>query len=333
MSLSSIRVQAQEDHTETLALALQALLRWAGCEAGYADLNAGLGLAFMTSVRNPERCLATWMAKGRDALLERTAPRFGIKLRALHPPEAAAGLEDAPEFAQHFDASYRPLIERALENDQPVLACRGWPGESAELWGIITAVGDEGLGLRGTTPASGGELISLTTPPVQAYVVEEIRPHVPPDDELLRLAVRHADVVLRNQLDRRFGITSGPDVYPAWRERLRHEHVCAACSGHGANCHRQMAGAVTHARESAVEFLSHHRDRVADTARHLIGQIIAECEGVIHALVRSRNLDSVGTLLDTAEGRAHLADDVKLAQAHEERIRTHIGRLGEMLAS
>ncbi len=332
MSLSSIRVRAADDRTETLALALQALLRWAGCEADYADLNAGLGLAFMTSVRNPERCLATWMTNGRDALLEQTAPRFGIKLRGLHPPEAAAGLENTPEFAQHFDASYRPLIERALEHGQPVLACRGWPGESVELWGIITAVGDEGLGLRGTTVASGGELISLTTPPVQAYVVEEIRPHVPPDDELLRLAVRHADVVLRNQLDRRLGITSGPEAYQAWRERLGHEHVCATCSGRGADCHRRMAGAVTHARESAVEFLSRHRDRVADPARQLIGQIIADCEGVIHALVRSCDLDSVGSLLDTAAGRAHLADDVRSAQTHEERIKTHIGRLGEQLA-
>ena len=312
-------------------MALQALLRRAGCEVHYRSLNAALGLSFMTSVRDPGRCLASWMAEGRDALLGRTAPRFGIRLRELHPPDAAAGLEDAPEFAQHFEASYKPLIKRMLEHDQPVLVSGGWPGKSSGQWGIIASVCDEGIGLSGTTLGSGSELVPLAAPPVQAYVVEEVAPHVPSDDELFRLVVCNACVVVQNRTDPRFGTTTGPGVYDSWLERLRHKHVCATCRGRGAGCHKRTASAVTLARESAVEFLSHHRDALSGPPRHNVDKLIAECKGVIQALGLSCDLSAVQQLLESEDGRAKLARDVELAHTHETAIRDYLGQLSEML--
>ena len=286
----------------------------------------------MTSVRDPERCLGSWMTEGHDALLGRTAPRFGIRLRELHPPEAAAGLECAPEFAQHFEASYKPLIERALEHDQPVLASGGWPGKASSQWGIITSVCKEGVGLCGTTPGSSSEPVPLAAPPVQAYVVEVIAPRVPPDNELLRLVVRNACVVVQNQTDSRFGVTTGPTVYDVWLERLRHKHVCATCGERGAGCHQRMASAVTLARESAVEFLSRHHDAVPEPARHTVNALIAECNGVIQALARSCDLTSVRSSLATDEGRAELTKDVVSAQTHEAEIGRTVRILCEHLS-
>jgi len=320
MSLTSIRVRALEKHTESLTLALQAVLRWGGCDVCYRNLNAALGLSWMTSVRDPDRCLATWMTEGRDAFLTTTAALFGVRLRELHAPEASLGLEDVPEFAQHFDASHKPLIELALENGQPVLAWRGWPGEAAAMWGVIASVCDEGIGLRGTTLGPGSESVVMTTPPVQAYVVEEIKPRVPPEDELLRLSVHHASIVLQNQIDKRFGITTGPEVYEAWRERLRQPLVCAVCGEGAPRCHRQLARAITTARESAIEFLLHHRDGAAGPARKTVDRITAECNGIVQALRRSCGITTVRGLLETNDGRAQLADDVKSARAHETRL-------------
>jgi hypothetical protein len=331
MPLSRIRVQTQDPNADSLTLALQALLHWAGGETPYRDLNAALGLSWMISVGDPTRCLASWRNEGHDAFLVQTAAAFGIRLRELHPPEAALGLEETPEFAQHFDASYKPLIERALEHGQPVLARSGWGGDPTGAWGVITTACVAGVGFRGTTTASGGEPVTLTAPAVQAYVVEEIQPRVPPDGELWRLAVGHACVVLRNQLGGRFGLTTGPDAYQAWLERLRHEHVCAVCREQSAKCHRALAGAVIGSRAAAVEFLSHHRAGVPQTAHPLLERIAAECDGVIQALARSGDENVVQNLLETPEGRAELADEVALAQAHDVRLRDHVAELSRWL--
>ena len=102
-----------------------------------------------------------------------------MQIREVHPPEAARGLEDAAEFEQHFDASYRPLILRAMENGQFVLAWRGWLGERELSWGWIRAACDEGMGFRGSTIWSEAELNPLRAdllvrPAVQLYIVERI---------------------------------------------------------------------------------------------------------------------------------------------------------------
>ena len=117
--------------------------------------------------------------RDRDARLIEAGKHFGMQIRDVHPPEAARGLEAAAEFDQHFDASYRPLILRALENNQGVIAWRGWAGERELSWGWIRIARDEGVGFRGATIWSERELNSLRNdllvrPAVQLYIVERV---------------------------------------------------------------------------------------------------------------------------------------------------------------
>ena len=324
MSLSSIRMTPEPDHPESLAIALRALLSWAGEEVDYRTITAALGLSLITAVRDPEACLVIWVTQGRDALLAEAAPCFGLRIRDLHPPEAAVGIERAPEFAQHFEASYRPLIEKALANNQPVLARSGWPGEASGHWGIITAGGGPGMGLRGTSLDSGGATVTMTAPPVQAYVIEELKPRVQSAGELLRLAVNSARTILHNETDPRFGITTGPEVYASWRERLRHEHVCAACDDSGAKGHRQMAYVITCARRDAAEFFSRYVESVAGDARKLIERIASECDAAINVLAPSCDLCTVEDAVKNERGRGQLAEAVTAAQTHETKIKTYI---------
>lgn len=160
---------------ESLAFALRAIARQAGFEIDHGKLIAALGFE-TPAVPSPT---ATSILFGRDARLIEAGRQLGMQIREVHPPEAARGLEDAAEFEQHFDASYRPLILRALENGQYVLAWRGWPKERELSWGWIRAACAEGIGFRGATIWSEDELDSLrddllVRPAVQLYVVERI---------------------------------------------------------------------------------------------------------------------------------------------------------------
>jgi len=160
---------------ESLAYAVRAIARAAGFEIAHRKLIAALGFD-VGKVPSPA---ATSAMFGRDARLIEAGIQFGIQIREVHPPEAARGLESAAEFDQHFDASYRPLILRALENNQGVLAWRGWAGERELSWGWILAACDEGFGFRGATIWSQRELNSLRNdllvrPAVQLYIVERV---------------------------------------------------------------------------------------------------------------------------------------------------------------
>ncbi len=219
---------------------------------GYAidldDLNAALGLSWMSIAVPSEPDPACWPMYARDAFLVEAGRLFGMTIRDMHPPEAARGLSDAAEFRQHFDASYRPLVLRALEHDQTVLAWQGWPGDMRLLWGIITGTSDAGVGLRGRVACPSGraawpseappcpsepprdmpapsaranrtpEVVTLEHPPVQLYVVETVVATQPDPQELLDLAHEHAKQVLSDTLHDRFGVITGPAAYDAWIE-------------------------------------------------------------------------------------------------------------------
>ncbi len=160
---------------DTLAFAVRAIARQAGVEIDHSKMIVALG--FVTpAVPSPT---ASSIMFGRDARLIEAGKLVGMQIRDVHPPEAARGLEAAVEFDQHFDASYRPLILRALENNQGVIAWRGWAGERELSWGWIRAACDEGAGFRGATIWSERELNSLRNdllvrPAVQLYIVERV---------------------------------------------------------------------------------------------------------------------------------------------------------------
>ncbi len=160
---------------ESLAFAVRAIAKQAGVRIDHAELVAALDWPTL-AVPSPG---ATPAMFDRDAHLIDAGKRFGLQIREVHPPEAARGLEAAAEFDQHFDASYRPLILRALENDQGVIAWRGWAGERELSWGWIRTACDEGVGFRGATIWSDRELNSLRNdllvrPAIQIYIVEQV---------------------------------------------------------------------------------------------------------------------------------------------------------------
>lgn len=160
---------------ESLAFAMRAIARQGRIEIDHRELVVVLGLE-TPAVPSPT---SNSMMFDRDAHLIEAGRLVGMQIREVHPPEAARGLEAAAEFGQHFDASYRPLILRALENNQGVLAWRGWAGERELSWGWIRAACDEGVGFRGATIWSERELKSLRNdllvrPAVQLYIVERV---------------------------------------------------------------------------------------------------------------------------------------------------------------
>ena len=160
---------------ESLAFAVRAIARQAGVEIDHTELVVALGFE-ASAVSSPT---ARSIMFDRDARLIEAGKLVGMQIRDVHPPEAARGLEAAAEFDQHFDASYRPLILRALENNQGVIAWRGWAGERELSWGWIRAACAEGVGFRGATIWSERELNSLRNdllvrPAVQLYIVERV---------------------------------------------------------------------------------------------------------------------------------------------------------------
>jgi len=241
MALSDIRIHDVENRWESLALSLQAVSGWAGLEIDYCSLCAALGLSLMTtSTGRDDDCLWRWMAYGRDVRLVEAAALFALRLREAHPPDAARNLDRAPGFAQHFEASYQPIVLRALENDQPVLAWQGWPAPRQVMWGVITGPSDGGIGLAGVTIWSDGRTVPLVGPPVQLYVVEEASPRQPSHDELLRFVIDSAHRVLHNELDERWGIVTGSRAYDLWAKRLTGDSVCPPCGDRDGSCHLSL---------------------------------------------------------------------------------------------
>ncbi len=213
MSRSTSKLQSFQPFT--LSLALRSIVRGAGGQAVLDDLNAAMGLSWLVCAVTDEPNPDHWLSYARDAFLPDGTQLFGITVRAIHPPKAAIGLQHADEFLQHFDASYRPLILRALENDQPVLAWRGWNGDARMLWGVITKSCDEGVGFSGDVFGQGDEHgvrrdVLLDRPPLQLYVLEKIEPVTPDPNELFDVAMDHARQILSNGLSDRFNVVTGP---------------------------------------------------------------------------------------------------------------------------
>lgn len=327
MDLSTLVVRDLEGRDSSLTLALEALLRWAGGNVRYRSLNASLALSLRTTAVRRDACLGTWSTYGCDAFLEDTADAFGLRLRDLHPPEASVGLSDHAEFRQHFDASYAPLIRRALENNQPVLAWQGWPDVRAALWGIITQTSDQGVGFAGTTMWSHGQIVALPDPPIQLYVVEECIPRDPDDAELLRHTLRRFASTLRSQLNGDPDVVTGPDAYDLWSARLSHEEPCPTCGPRGGRCHVQHARCVTSDRASGIRYFLHYRDGADDTTRPLLDALLGLCHTTIDLLAVSRDPARVDILLRTVEGRRVLSIGLESAQSFDRAAADIIARL------
>lgn len=279
------RLDGDAERARSLVFALQSVAQGAGYEINGDDLSAAMGLSWLTTAVPNEPDVSLWPMYARDAFLVDAGALFGLTIRELHPPEAARGLDRSAEFGQHFAASYRPLVLRALEHGQPVLAWQGFPGDRAMMWGMIGEACREGIGLRGSTHTSEGAegLDLLEKPPVQIYVVEQVSPTVPPSGAVLGMALSNARVVLSGGLRRRFDVLTGPDAFEEWIERWGQAKQAPAPDGYLAG-HVGLARSVMAGHRSGVRFLQGQLAKADAVRRPFLSQMSAACHGVVEAL-------------------------------------------------
>lgn len=267
------------DQCESLPATLRAVFAHYGSHRPYDSLLAALGLGMLIAAR-PDEPLRCWPSFGRDARLPEAAALFGLRLRALHPANAADGLGRSPEFALHFHDSYQPLIRAALDHRQPVIAWRGWPAPSSRCWGLIAAE-REGT-LFGYTLFQNGNPVPLLDPAHQVFVIEDYQPPRPPPtlDDILTLARRNTVELWHGLRLETTGLLSGPRAYQAWSEYLRRQDVENSSELGLLHQHRLAVQALLAARRSLIAFL--HR---FDPAIHPLAARWAQaCEKTIEIL-------------------------------------------------
>lgn len=212
------------DQSESLPATLRAVFAHYDSDRPYDSLLAALGLGMLITAR-PDEPLRCWPSFGRDARLPEAAALLGLRLRALHPVNAAEGLGRSPEFALHFHDSYQPLIRAALQHRQPVIAWRGWPAPSSRCWGLITAEREETL--FGYTLFQNGNPVPLLDPAHQVFVIEDYQPPRPSPtlDDILALARRNTVELWHGLRLETTGLLTGPRAYQAWSDYLRRQDV------------------------------------------------------------------------------------------------------------
>ena len=221
MDLDQIIIRPQAGRHESLAPVLQAVAEAAGGTIDYDCLCAAMGVSFSATFVPAEPRPSRWMSYGRDAFVEPAARLFGIELRNMHPPDVGMEMVAAAEFAQHFEASYKPLVQRALEHGQPVIAWQGWPDDAAVSWGIITGMAHDQF----TGVVSCGTSCPLVAPALQCYVVEQCRPQSPAREALVAMAARHARAYLSDSPllspASHLHLSTGPAALEAWARFLQ----------------------------------------------------------------------------------------------------------------
>ena len=320
MNLSTLVVRDIEQTYGSLTHCVVALIRWAGGNATYRDVNAALGLSLRTVAVTHGTEPALWTTYACDRFLKDAAAHWGVRLRELHPPEAAEGLSGHTSFDQHFDASYLPLIRSALKHEQPVLAWQGWPDARAPLWGIITGECDERLGISGTTMWSHGRPVPLMRPAAQLYVVEEIDLNPPDDETLFRGAVARLATGLRGagaSDPAHSNVVWGDRAYEVWLERMEQYEQRTREQHEDGRGHVQHARGISDDRMAGMAFFRHFRDGADGEDRDLIDAILAECRGEIDVLGTLRDRHDVAVLIRTPQGRSALASGIAAARSFE----------------
>jgi len=281
-----------QERSFSLTDSLCAVASAAGSPLSRDDLHAAMGLPFMICVPHDDSISPRdWPLLARDVFLVEAGRMFGLGIREVHPPEAAIGLDHMAVFRQHFEASYRPLVARALENGQHVLAWQGWPGEDGHLWGVIQSVDDNasGLGISGSTgPALRDGLSTATSvpfsePPVQLYVVETTAATAPGADDLWETVRHQARHALANECGARFAATTGPEAIDRWIDRLRLLDVGDANFAPSLVEHHMLARELVAGFHSGIRFLK-QQVRVSTDSGEMIPHLIASCQKAATAL-------------------------------------------------
>lgn len=292
------------DRSATLTWALSRVAADAGHAIDADDLHAALGLSMFACAVAGETRVDWWSMYARDRFVVRAARLFGMRLRDLHPPDVARGLDAAAEFGQHFDLSYRPLIHRAMEHGQAVLAWRGWRGEEGPTWGVIREISKEGVGFAGSIPLRGradaSKLNVLDRPASQVYVVETIERTTPTGEAIVSMAMEH----MREGFDRasagRWGIAIGLAAIVQFEERLARGASKETLSQASAFVESMAAGAA-----SAVRFVDRHKMSSSSIAAKQLDGLRTSCEVILQSCTSWRDA------LLTEQWHAH-----SLVQAH-----------------
>jgi len=334
MDLSGITIESGDGGGESLAAAVQAVLRWGGLEMDECTLTARLGGCFLVAVPRDRETPGGGETLARDWNLLPAARLVGLELRPLHPPVAARGLADAEAFAQPFLDSYAPLIRDALDHGQPVLVWQGWPEDLIRQWGIIIASGREGLGLSGVVLRGDEELLPLTAPAVQCYVVESVSGgHKPSVVEVARFAVAAAETALHDRIDTSFGVVSGPAAYEAWLGWLLQKDTAFVDAAAAAILVARLARTVTNARRLAQGYLELSRDRLDAAVHPALDETVERLRSVIAALSVRRVATGNEGLVRTESGRRVLAADIRAAQHAEGAVAEALRQLRTQLGS
>lgn len=328
MRPADIRINEQAGQHESIVLALLAIAEAGGMTLDYDDLCAAMGLSFTAVSTTAEPSPGWWLTFGRDVFVEPVGERFGFRLRNLHPPDVGVDMLGADEFPQHFEISYKPLICRALENDQPVLAWQGWADDRWPHWGVITAVQSDAL--LGVTLGGEEGLVPLTNPAMQCYVVEAYEPTEVPRDQLFALAMASADGymnrgVLNPTVDdvRKPRVVTGPAGFDAWEHWLTteienddawYEHV-------------HHAQRVCASRKSARRFLKKSLEFLSPKQRETVIDAIDCCDDLLTHLETSCDDEVVQDAFAAKHGRDPLLEAVHAAEGADRRLAIRIEEL------
>ena len=317
----AIRWTESADEYESLALCLRALL--AGGQPDpppYDELVGALGLgAAMTAA--PGECLGWWWTYARELALPQAAALYGLRLRGLHPPQASAGLDRSPEFAQHFVDSYVPLIRAALAHEQPVLVWRGWPRPADRHWGVLVAA--DGDQLSGYTLGCEGQTVRLAGPAHQVYVVEEDRPPkatTPSATALFQQSCRAALIFSRTGSPAGINVETGEQAYKQWREAVMHPPACPLCGGRSNHCVAQLAHVLVSARRHQATWLGRVASALDAGSRAQAERWAAVSRSVAERLEPYESEQPTKAVLESPLGREQLAQAIDEVGALESRL-------------
>ena len=282
------RKNEESAHTESLAAALRAVLARYGQNQAYENVLAALGLGVLVTA-HPDESLRHWPTLGRDLCLSEGAARFGLRMRPLHPPDAADGLGQSREYAGHFHDSYLPLIQTALAHEQLVLAWRGWPAPQSRHWGVIAGERD-GM-LWGLLPGLKMGEVPLIDPAHQVYVVEEYQSPkgIVNEIDLFEMVCKFARELWRGSRSSYSGLLTGEQAYHAWVQRLREPENEESVEPNVWELHRVAVQAMLAARRTMVVFLKGCVRRRSTAAERWAESVERTIE-----LLRPYDIDAVG---------------------------------------
>ncbi len=332
MNLESIETCSDEADVESLVAALRAVAAAEGAGLDRDDLCAALGVSFAAVAVAGEPSPQWWQCYGRDVFLEPAARLFGLELRDLHPPDVGVDMLAADEFPQHYDISYKPLIRRALENGQPVLAWRGWAGVNAPRWGVITRQAADAF--EGVLPFPERRLTPHDQPAMQCYVVERCAPCVPARDLLFQTAMEHADAFMEQLPFERGGprehvprVTTGPDAIRAWREWLEFAPFGDPAEDLTWKDHLEHAASLATSRAAAQRFLDVSQPDVPKPRHETLAEAADACAAQIRLLAESASEADLLNLWGTSIGHKTLLQALDALETQDRRLAACITKL------